>query len=289
MGRRTIFWVFAMLGTITILDVAVLPTWWVVRDREVLASGPAPRTSYMRDAADHGLPAQEWRWTPLDSVSPWLACAVVLAEDEQFFRSHALAREKIQRQWNAAIRGDFSVGYSGIGQQLARNLYLTPARTPRRKAREYVVTMALHHLLSKDRALELHLNVAEWGLGRWGIAAASEAYLGMSPGALSPARAIVLASMLPAPRRELQYAVGDRAAPRQELTARKLWRASLLSDNGYGATIDRLRLWRARARAGASMQDAFAAVDSIMGPETVPPIVDDELPLSRACDTGRRP
>ena len=77
---RTGFRVFAALGIIMVLDLAVVPAWWVMRDRDALAAGPAPRTSYMRDAAHHGVPAREWQWTSLDSISPWLACAVVLAE-----------------------------------------------------------------------------------------------------------------------------------------------------------------------------------------------------------------
>ncbi|MCC6319285.1 MAG: transglycosylase domain-containing protein [Gemmatimonadaceae bacterium] len=287
MLRRPVVSIALLLAVVGIIDLVVLPSWWVVRDRSVLAAGPVPRTSYMRHADPLGHPVS-WVWTPIDSIAPVLACAVVLAEDEQFFRSRALSREQLKHQMNAVLRAEFSVGYSGIGQQLARNLYLTPSRTPRRKAREYVLTVALHEALSKQRELELHLNVAEWGKGRWGVAAASQAYLGVLPSDLPPSRAIVLASMLPAPRRELAYAVGARATARQEAIATKLWRASMLSDAAYGATLDRLRLWRSFARAGGSMSDAFAAVDSVMGRERSPDGLEPQA-LASTCDTSRRP
>ncbi|HEX8431485.1 MAG TPA: biosynthetic peptidoglycan transglycosylase, partial [Longimicrobium sp.] len=90
-----------------------------------------------------------------------------------------------------------------ITQQLARNLYLRPERTVRRKLREALIAGSLERHLTKREILELHLNVVEWGDGVWGIGQAAPHYLGRSPTSVGAFEAAFLASLLPAPRRPL--------------------------------------------------------------------------------------
>jgi len=96
-------------------------------------------------------------------------------------------------------RRDRLRGASTITQQLAKNLYLSPSRNPLRKLKEAVTAVRLEWALSKDRILELYLNVIEWGPGVWGVTAASEAYFGVAPSQLTEQQAAALAATLPFP------------------------------------------------------------------------------------------
>src|SRR5262249_14717084 len=94
-------------------------------------------------------------------------------------------------------------GASTITQQLAKNLYLSPARTPWRKLREWAITRRLEKTLPKERILELYLNVVEFGRRTYGAEAAARHYFGKSAAALTPREAATLAAdptAGPAPR-----------------------------------------------------------------------------------------
>lgn len=92
-------------------------------------------------------------------------------------------------------------GGSTISQQLAKNLFLTPSKTPWRKAQEAVITMMLELVWDKRRILEVYLNSVEWGDGIFGAEAAARRYFNLSAAQLSLEQAARLAVMLPAPRR----------------------------------------------------------------------------------------
>jgi len=92
-----------------------------------------------------------------------------------------------------------SVGGSTITQQLAKNLYLSPSRSLVRKAREFLIAFALEDHLSKQRILELYLNVVEWGDGVFGADAAARTWFHHPAQSLSPAEAVRLAVALPNP------------------------------------------------------------------------------------------
>ena len=138
---------------------------------------------------------------PLSRIAPVLRRAVVLTEDQNFYRHHGV-------DWEAtrlAIRTDIDrrrlrVGGSTITQQLAKNLYLSPARTPWRKAREIAIALEMERLLSKSRILELYLNSIEWGERCYGAEAASRLYFGHPASQLTPREAAVLAAMIASPR-----------------------------------------------------------------------------------------
>jgi monofunctional biosynthetic peptidoglycan transglycosylase len=98
-------------------------------------------------------------------------------------------------------KGKIRRGGSTITMQLAKNLFLSSERSYLRKAQELIITGMLEAALDKRRILEIYLNVAEWGVGVFGIEAASRHYFGISAQEVSPEQAAWLASILPAPRR----------------------------------------------------------------------------------------
>ena len=92
-------------------------------------------------------------------------------------------------------------GGSTITQQLAKNLYLSSERSLWRKAREALITRTLEHRLTKERILELYLNVVEWGRGIYGAEAAARHHFGKSAADLTAVEAAWLAAILPSPQR----------------------------------------------------------------------------------------
>ena len=97
-------------------------------------------------------------------------------------------------------KGRIVAGGSTISQQLAKNLFLTPSKSPWRKGQEAVVTLMIEAVWSKQRIFEVYLNVIEWGNGVFGAEAAARHHFGVSAAQLSPAQAARLASMVPSPR-----------------------------------------------------------------------------------------
>lgn len=165
-------------------------------------------------------PKKEMIWEPLSQISPNLQRAVLAGEDARFFEHSGFDWEAIQKAWDEAVKegkkeakeaGDydpdswippmpsFKRGASTITQQLAKNLYLSEDRNFLRKGREAVITFFLERELSKDRILELYLNVIEWGDGIYGAEAASRHYFNKSASTLSASQAAFLAAMIPSP------------------------------------------------------------------------------------------
>lgn len=143
------------------------------------------------------------KWVPLSRISPYLIKAVLIAEDDKFWRHEGFDYEAIQKAIEKDIKAKkFKLGGSTISQQLAKNLYLSPEKNPIRKIREAIITWRMEKALSKKRILELYLNVVEWGdAGIFGIEAASRHYYGIPAAALGPEEAARLASVLPNPRK----------------------------------------------------------------------------------------
>lgn len=143
-----------------------------------------------------------WSWVPYDSISEHLKNAVVTAEDDEFWRHDGVNWETLRQALDRALsEGTLSAGGSTITMQLARNLYLSPAKNPLRKVKEILIAQRLEKELGKHRILELYLNTVEWGKGVFGCEAAARAYFNASCAELNFEEAVALAVVLPNPRR----------------------------------------------------------------------------------------
>jgi monofunctional biosynthetic peptidoglycan transglycosylase len=141
-------------------------------------------------------------WVPLSRISPYLVKAVLIAEDDKFWSHEGFDYEGIMEAFERDLQsGRLRFGGSTISQQLARNLYLSPAKNFWRKIREALITWRMEQVLSKKRILELYLNVVEWGDGIFGAEAASRHYFEKPASELSPREAARLAVVLPSPRK----------------------------------------------------------------------------------------
>ncbi|MBI4239097.1 MAG: monofunctional biosynthetic peptidoglycan transglycosylase [Deltaproteobacteria bacterium] len=141
-----------------------------------------------------------YEWMPLAQIARTLQRAVIAAEDDQFYRHHGFDWNAIRHaahiNWK---RGRFAKGASTITQQVAKNLYLSRSKNPFRKFKEFFIALALERELSKDRILELYLNIAEWAPGVYGAEAAAQHYFKRPARELSGPQAAFLASILPNP------------------------------------------------------------------------------------------
>jgi len=141
-------------------------------------------------------------WVPLSRISPYAVKAIIIAEDDKFWSHEGFDFAAMQKALEKDIKKKkFQVGGSTISQQLAKNLYLSPAKDPIRKIKEAILTWRLERHLTKRRIIELYLNAAEWGDGIFGIEAAARSHYGKPAAALNPREAAVLAAVLPNPRR----------------------------------------------------------------------------------------
>jgi monofunctional biosynthetic peptidoglycan transglycosylase len=140
-------------------------------------------------------------WQDWERLGTAPALAIVAAEDQRFADHFGLDIDSIRDSIEAAQDGEALRGASTISQQLAKNLYLWPGRSFVRKGLEAWFTLLLEISLPKKRILEIYLNVAEFGPGIYGIAAASHYYFAKAPAHLRDAEAALLAAVLPNPSR----------------------------------------------------------------------------------------
>lgn len=140
------------------------------------------------------------QWIDYDSMSRWMPLAVVASEDQRFPDHWGVDFAAIRKALAEYRAGDGLRGASTITQQTAKNLFLWNGRSFIRKALEAGLALGLEALWSKQRILEVYLNVAEFGPGIYGVEAASQAYFGISARYLSPSQAARLAAVLPNPK-----------------------------------------------------------------------------------------
>ena len=146
-------------------------------------------------------PAVMYSWTPMENIPRHMALAVVAAEDQNFPQHFGFDVDAIARAVEHNEKGKKIRGASTITQQVAKNLFLWSGRSYVRKGLEAGLTVLVELLWSKERILEVYLNIAEFGDGTYGVGAAAKRYFGKPPARLSRGEAALLAAVLPSPRR----------------------------------------------------------------------------------------
>ena len=142
-----------------------------------------------------------------------------IAVEDRRFRSHFGIDPVglIRAAFVDAAHGEFVQGGSTLTQQLAKNLFLTPDRTLRRKIEEAILAVYLETQYSKDQILSFYLNRVYFGAGVYGIEAASERYFDRPARQLTLKQAAILAGIVKAPSRYNPEASPDAALSRAGL------------------------------------------------------------------------
>lgn len=182
---------------LALLPLMLLQLWYLGQVMLLRGDNPSSSANIQR-ALEQG-PVKQY-WQDYDDISDALIRAVVVAEDSNFVRHwgfdvrgirHAI---RVNREAGRAVAGG-----STLTQQLAKNLFLSNERSYFRKAQEGMIAIMLEATLSKERILELYLNIAQWGHQIYGAEAAARHHFNTSAAELTPQQASQLAAMLPRP------------------------------------------------------------------------------------------
>jgi monofunctional biosynthetic peptidoglycan transglycosylase len=153
-------------------------------------------------------------WVDREAISSDLRLAVVLAEDQRFMLHAGFDLRSVRRALSERDEGRVR-GASTISQQVAKNLFLWPGQSYLRKGIEAWLTLWIELLWSKQRILEVYLNVAQFGPCIFGAGAASEHFFGVPPLELTRDEAALLAAVLPNPSRLRAHNPGPYASDRR--------------------------------------------------------------------------
>ncbi len=213
--RRLVAWLIAIL--------ILLPPLALAAYRYL----PPPITPLMLIRLAEG-ESIDYRFRPLDRISPELARAVIASEDNHFCEHWGFDLTALRTELERAWAGERPRGASTISQQLAKNLILWPSRDLLRKVLETWLAPQVELVLGKRRILELYLNVAELGPGVYGAEAASRFWFGKPATELTAREAARLAVILPAPR---SWSVtSDWATERSAVIGRRMTQLGPLLD-----------------------------------------------------------
>jgi len=186
-----------MLKLVAVAIIGSVSVVWVLRWYPPPTTAFMLRTQYFSSNGDAGI---EHRWAPRGRISPYVALAVMAAEDQKFPQHWGFDFQQIRSAVQENKQRTHARGASTITQQVAKNLFLWPGRSYLRKGLEAYFTVVLELLWSKQRILEVYLNIAEFAPGVFGVAAASARYFAKSAAGLNANDAALLAAVLPNPR-----------------------------------------------------------------------------------------
>ena len=194
-NRRSRWSVFGLLwktaASIVLFTVAiVLLLRWV----------PPPASAFMLQQRLSGI-VVDYRWMPMDRISPQASLAVIASEDQKFFDHWGVDLEAIVDAIEDNRSRRRQRGASTISQQVVKNLFLWPGRSYLRKGIEVYFTLLMEVLWPKTRILEVYLNIAEMGTGVFGVEAAGQRFFHKPADRLNRREAATLAAVLPSPKR----------------------------------------------------------------------------------------
>jgi monofunctional biosynthetic peptidoglycan transglycosylase len=187
--RRWLLWTIAAMILVSITPVLIFR--WV----------PPPTSAVMLSRTLMEAEQQDYQWVPLAHMSADLPLAVVASEDQKFPDHFGFDISAIKDAVEQHAQGGRLRGASTLTQQVARNLFLWQGRSLLRKGLEAWLTVLLELFWSKERILEVYLNIAETGKQTFGVQAASLKFFSRPASAITREQAALLAAVLPNPLR----------------------------------------------------------------------------------------
>jgi penicillin-binding protein 1A len=173
-------------------------------------------------------------YVTLDKIPAHTRYAFISAEDKNFYKHFGIDPIAIIRALITNIsRKDIKQGASTITQQLARNLFLTPERSLKRKIKEALLAIKIEREFSKDKILELYLNYIYLGQGAYGVEAASRIYFGKSVKDLTVDESAVLASLPKAPTKYNPFRNPERILERRNYVLLRMLEDGYITQEEY--------------------------------------------------------
>ena len=171
---------------------------------------------------------------PTSEMPRQLRLAFVAIEDVRFYNHVGIdVRGILRAAYRNVMRQSFSEGASTITQQLARNLFLTPTKSFKRKIEEAILAVNIERTYSKDEILSMYLNLIYLGEGAYGVEAASYTYFHKKARDLSLQEAATLASLTKAPSRSSPFKNVSKSMERRNLVMRKMYEAGFINKDEY--------------------------------------------------------
>lgn len=162
-------------------------------------------------------------WVPMDEISPYMALAVMAAEDQKFPEHWGFDVGAIESALSHNQRNQNRIrGASTLSQQTAKNLFLWDGRSWIRKGLEVGLTAGIELVWTKRRILTVYLNIAEFGDGIFGVEAASRHFFNKPASKLTSSEAALLAAVLPNPHRFKVNAPSNYVISRQQWILRQM-------------------------------------------------------------------
>jgi monofunctional biosynthetic peptidoglycan transglycosylase len=175
-----------------------------------------------------------YEWFSYDDISKQMALAVVAAEDQNFPNHFGFDFDQIEKALEQHERGSRLRGASTITQQVAKNLFLWEGRSFVRKGLEAYFTVLIELLWSKERILEVYLNIIEMGDMIFGVGAASQIYFKKLPSRLTRNQAALITATIPNP---IRYSVRK---PSGYVLQRQSWILEQMSSLGGNSYLENL-------------------------------------------------
>jgi monofunctional glycosyltransferase len=161
-------------------------------------------------------------WVSLDHISPHMQLAVVCSEDQEFLEHAGFDFEAIRKAYKYNQTHKRKRGASTISQQTAKNVFLWETRSFLRKGLEVYFTFLIEVIWSKERIMEVYLNVIEFGDGIYGCEAAARHFYNKSAKDLNRHEAAMLAAVLPSPLKRSPIAPSQEVLTRQQFVIRQM-------------------------------------------------------------------
>ncbi|MEQ8525845.1 monofunctional biosynthetic peptidoglycan transglycosylase [Gracilimonas sp.] len=165
-------------------------------------------------------------WVPDEQLPDHLKLAVIASEDQRFREHWGLDLAAIDKALEEKEQSGRVRGASTITQQVAKNLFLSPAQTYFRKGIEAGIAVLIEFFWTKDRILEVYLNTAEFGPGMYGVNKASEFYYNKPASDLTPKQSARMATVLPSPKRIEPEPASEYVAQRSQWILRNMQQLS---------------------------------------------------------------
>lgn len=162
-------------------------------------------------------------WKPLKEISPHYIKAVIASEDQKFFTHYGFDMQAIEKAIESNSKNSKKIrGGSTISQQTAKNAFLWQGRSYVRKGLEAYFTLLIELLWSKERIMEVYLNIAEMGNGIYGVEAASQKYFKQAAKDVSKSEAALIAAILPSPKKYSAKNPSSYIRKRQQWISRQM-------------------------------------------------------------------
>ncbi len=242
--RKVLYILSGVLGLFLLISLAlILILSTNLPPVEALRDWKPPVATVVYDAKDRpfgDVAVQRRYYVSLKDIPPHVRQAFISAEDKNFYRHPGVDPVAILRALLANIRHrEIRQGASTITQQVARNLFLTPDRSLRRKIKEALLALKIEKQFTKDQILEMYLNYIYLGQGAYGVEAASRIYFGKSVKDLTIDEAAILAGLPKAPTRYNPFRNPERVKERRDYVLSRMHEDGYITEEEYRRLIEK--------------------------------------------------